>query len=182
MVLRQKVWIDGNVQGVLIGRIVLYWAVGMLYVALGSICSQYYEHPEWGVGRHLSSLFEQFWPWIPSLVLLMPLVIHDIIRMSNLFTGPIYRLRVHLAELLVNPECLPLKFREDDYWHDLVAPMNRIQDDILALRAALAQAASAKESKDADTESVDVEANSSRASIPPFVSLEATPALEVSVQ
>lgn len=137
MVMRQKVWIDGSVQGVLIGRVVLYWTVGILYVALGSICFQYYEHPDWGVGQHIGSLFDQFWPWIPSLILFMPLVIHDIVRMSNLFAGPIYRLRVHLAELLVDSHCRPLKFREDDYWQDLVAPMNQLQDDINALRVAL---------------------------------------------
>lgn len=140
MVLRQKVWIDGTVQGVLIGRVVLYWTVGILYIALGSICFQYYAHPDWGIGRHASSLFDQFWPWIPSLILFMPLVIHDIIRMSNLFAGPIYRLRVHLSELLADPECRPMKFREDDYWQDLVSPMNQIQNDMLALRVALDEA------------------------------------------
>lgn len=139
MVLRQKFWIDHSVQGVLIGRIVLYWTVGLLYLGLGSACFQYYAHPDWSIEAHAWALFQQIWPWIPSLVLFMPLVIYDIIRLSNLFAGPIYRLRMHLDEVIENPECRPLTFREDDYWQDLVKPMNYLQNEIIALREALRQ-------------------------------------------
>lgn len=139
MVLRQKFWIDRSVQGVLIGRIVLYWTVGLLYLGLGSACFQYYAHPDWTIEAHAWALFEKIWPWIPSLVLFMPLVIYDIIRLSNLFAGPIYRLRMHLDEVMENPECRPLTFREDDYWQDLVKPINYLQNEIIALREVLRQ-------------------------------------------
>ncbi len=139
MVLRQKFWIDRSVQGVLIGRIVLYWTVGLLYLGLGSACFQYYAHPDWTIEAHAWALFQQIWPWLPSLVLFMPLVIYDIIRLSNLFAGPIYRLRVHLDEVMENPECRPLTFREDDYWQDLVKPINYLQNEVIALREALRQ-------------------------------------------
>jgi len=139
MVLRQKFWIDRSVQGVLIGRIVLYWTVGLLYLGLGSACFQYYAHPDWTIAAHAWALFQQIWPWIPSLVLFMPLVIYDIIRLSNLFAGPIYRLRMHLDEVMENPECRPLTFREDDYWQDLVKPINYLQNEIISLREALRQ-------------------------------------------
>lgn len=142
MVLRQTFWIDRSVQGVLIGRVVLYWSIGILYVGLGSAFFQYYQHPDWAFGQHAGKLFEQFWPWIPSLILFMPLVIHDVIRTSNLFAGPIHRLRMHLAELIADPNCRPLTFRDDDYWQDLVAPVNQLQNEIRVLRLALESAGS----------------------------------------
>ncbi len=139
MALRQKVWIDGEVQGVLVGRVLIYWAFAMLYVGLGTICFQYYANPEWSVQQHASFLFSQFWPWIPSAILCLPLVVFDVIRLSNLFVGPVYRLRNHLLELNADPNCTPIKFRSDDYWQDLAEPIHRLQFEILSLRAELAK-------------------------------------------
>jgi len=135
MVLRQKVWVDTNVQGVLIGRIVLYWVSALLYVGLGSACFQYYQNPDWSLASHAESLFTQFWPWLPGAVLCLPLIVFDIIRLSNLFVGPIFRLRSHLAELNDDPSCRSLKFRDDDYWQDLVEPIHCLQAELLALRS-----------------------------------------------
>jgi len=137
-VLRQRVWIDNSVQGVLIGRIVLYWLCGMVYFGLGSACFQFYEHRDWTFSEHAVALAVQFGPWLPSLILFMPLVIYDIVRMSNLFVGPIFHLRRHLNTLVRDPECHPLKFREDDYWHDLEEPVNALHTEILNLRAQIA--------------------------------------------
>jgi hypothetical protein len=138
VVLRQTVWIDHSVQGTLIFRVVLYWFIGIVYFGLGAACFQYYEHPQWSFERHASSLFQSIWPWLPSLILFLPLVLFDIARLSNLFVGPIYRLRLHLGELLDDPECRPLKFREDDFWQDLAEPIHSLQAEILRLRTEVA--------------------------------------------
>ncbi len=139
MVLRQKVWIDDNVQGILVGRVVLYWSAALVYVGLGSACFQYYQNPHWEAGKHVSVLFDQIWPWLPSAILCLPLVIFDVIRLSNLFVGPIYRLRQHLAALIEEPACVALKFREDDHWQDLVEPMHCIQAELVFLRGEVAR-------------------------------------------
>ncbi len=139
MVLRQKVWIDSSVQGVLIGRIFLYWVSALLYVSLGTACFQYYQYPDWSLTKHTEVLFTQFWPWLPSAILCLPLIIFDIVRLSNLFVGPIYRLRQHLAELNDNPNCRALKFRDDDYWQDLAEPIHCLQAEILTLRSEVAK-------------------------------------------
>ena len=139
MVLRQKVWIDCRVQGVLIGRIILYWSLALTYVGLGSACFEYYQNPDRSFGGHASQLFAQIWPWLPSVILFLPLVIFDVVRLSNLFVGPIYRLRNHLNDLNEDPDCRPLNFREDDYWQELVEPVHCLQAEILNLRAEVAR-------------------------------------------
>ncbi len=139
MGIRQRVWVDHSVQGALIGRVVLYWLFGLIYLGLGSACFQFCQHPEWSVTEHIRGLLSQCGPWLPCLILIMPLVIFDVVRLSNLFAGPIYRLRRHLLALADNPERPPLTFREDDYWHNLVEPVNKLQTQILELRQQLAE-------------------------------------------
>ena len=73
--------------------------------------------------------------WLPTVVLILPLAIYDVVRLSNLFVGPIYRLRKHFAALRQDIACAPLTFREDDYWRDLAAPINDMQAEILRLRS-----------------------------------------------
>ena len=138
MALREILLIDRKVQGVLIGRVLLYWFSAISYLGLSFLFIQYYENPDEPFFTHLKALFLDVWPWLPSSVLLLPLVIFDVVRLSNLFAGPIYRLRHHLAELVVDSSCRPLKFREDDYWQDLAAPINSIHLQLLGLNQKVA--------------------------------------------
>jgi hypothetical protein len=77
------------------------------------------------------------WPWLPTAIILLPLAIYDVVRLSNMFAGPVFRLRKHFAALRQDIACAPLTFREDDYWRDLAAPINDMQAEILRLRSAI---------------------------------------------
>lgn len=147
MALRQQVWVDRSVQGVLVGRVILYWGCAMLYVGISSICFQYNQNPEWTFAKHVQVLYDQVWPWLPSAVFLLPLAIYDVVRMSNLFAGPVFHLRKHFAAMRQDIACAPLVFREDDYWRDLAEPINDMQAELLRLRAG----AAALQTTDADT-------------------------------
>lgn len=135
MVLRQKLLIDVDVQGALIGRVLIYWAVGLIYVALGSVCFQYYQEPEWTLSEHAQRLLSDFWPWLPSALLFLPLVIYDVVRLSNRFAGPIFRLRRHLGLLNKDSNCGSLVFRSEDFWRDIITPVNQLQAQIQHLEA-----------------------------------------------
>ncbi len=135
MALRQQVWVDRSVQGVLVGRVILYWLYALLYVGIGSACFQYNQNPDWTLVKHSQVLFGQIWPWLPTAIFLLPLAIYDVVRLSNMFAGPVYRLRKHFAELRNDIACAPFTTREDDYWRDLAAPINDMQAEILRLRS-----------------------------------------------
>ena len=135
MALRQQVWVDRSVQGVLVGRVILYWLYALLYVGIGSACFQYNQNPDWTLVKHSQVLFGQIWPWLPTAIFLLPLAIYDVVRLSNMFAGPIYRLRKHFAALRNDIACAPFTTREDDYWRDLAAPINDMQAEILRLRS-----------------------------------------------
>ena len=135
MASRQQVWVDRSVQGVLVGRVILYWVAALLYVGIGSACYQYNQNPDWTLAKHGQVLFGQIWPWLPTAIFLLPLAIYDVIRLSNLFAGPVYRMRKHFVALRNDIACAPFTIREDDYWRDLAAPINDMQAEILQLRA-----------------------------------------------
>ncbi len=131
MVMRQRVWIDNHVQGVLVGRVFLYWSGIIIYFVMSIGGYQAWQNPEWTFGEHLSAMIEQLWPCLTTMFLILPLVVFDIVRLSHKFAGPIYRLRNHLDQLNENPQTYPLNFRDDDYWQQLADPINQLQHKLL---------------------------------------------------
>jgi len=138
MVKRNVVWIDSHVQGALVGRVILYWFGIVIYFGLSMGILQWMENPELTALQNLIGLFDQLWPCFVTLVLLLPLVVFDMVRLSHRFVGPIYRLRNHLKLVADNPKCHPLNFRDDDYWQQLADPINELQNRIAKLEDKLA--------------------------------------------
>lgn len=137
MAIRQRFWVDHEVQGVLVGRVVLYWFFGIIFLTSSVAITRYYEHPEWPTERHAYALVGELATWAPSLLVVLPLLMFDIVRVSNLFAGPIFRLRKHLELMASGKECPPMKFREGDYWQDLANPINNLQLEISDLKSEL---------------------------------------------
>lgn len=124
--MRRKIWIDQMVQGGLVGRIVLYWLSVVAYFAIGHVVFQWIDKPEWTLDEHLNAVLEAFGFWLPGLVLLSPLIVFDIVKLSHRFAGPVYRLKNHLNKVCSGEEKGKLWFREGDYWWELVEPVNNI--------------------------------------------------------
>ncbi len=139
MALRQQVLVDNSVQGVLVGRVILYWLCGVLYISIGTFCFQLNENPEASLAEQVSDWFHQIWPWLPTAVLVLPLAVYDVIRLSNLFAGPIFRLRRHFKMLREDIAAEPLKFRNDDYWADIAEAVNDMQAEILRLKTGVVE-------------------------------------------
>ncbi len=134
MAAREKFWIDDHVQGVLIGRLVLYCGGIVIYVLLSTICNQYWANPEWTLGQHIKGLVETTGFGILTMLILLPLIGMDLIRVSHRFAGPIYRLKMHLKELLADSSTAPLSFRDDDHFQHLAQPINELQSRVLQLQ------------------------------------------------
>jgi hypothetical protein len=115
----------------------IYWVSVVIYFGLTIAVSQHIDHPEWTRGEHIQHWLSQVWPWIPSALLILPLVVFDMIRLSHSFVGPIVRIRYQLAKLLANPNCTPVVLRVDDYWQDLSVQINDLQNNLLSLHVAL---------------------------------------------
>jgi hypothetical protein len=77
-----------------------------------------------------------FGPALVGAVLLMPLVLFDIVRLSNRFAGPLLRLRRSLRALAKGEEVAPLKFREGDFWQDFAKEFNAVAERMNKLNEA----------------------------------------------
>lgn len=133
--IRKHIFVDPKVQGALVARVVFYWFVCLITIALMLLC----WHIVTGPARLFYTLFDDMWffygpPAIASFMLL-PLVIFDIIRMSNRFVGPLLRLRRSMRALAHGEPVEPIEFRDNDFWHDFADEFNAVRARIEQLSA-----------------------------------------------
>jgi len=57
---------------------------------------------------------------------LLPLVLVDVVRLSNRFAGPAYRLRRAMRQLAHGEKVQPITFRQGDFWKEFADDFNRI--------------------------------------------------------
>ncbi len=67
-------------------------------------------------------------------MLLIPIIIYDLLTVTNRLAGPIFRLRREMNRLAQGNSLEPLAFREGDYWQEVAGSFNQIRDELLALR------------------------------------------------
>jgi hypothetical protein len=135
--LRRNIWIHTRFQAIWIGRVIIYWSAAMLYFGLATAVSQYHEFPEWSFSRHCQAWWATVGPWLPSAAIILPLVLYDVVRLSEQFIGPVLRARRQLSKIVNSANCTPFLLRADDYWHELIEPMNDIQNYVLSLQLEL---------------------------------------------
>lgn len=123
---RTRFFIDREVQGSLLLRTAVYWLFCLLSVTLMLICWEAYHGPP---RRFVDLASEQFFRYGPALVasiVLLPVVLMDVLRLSNRFVGPVTRLRTALNTLAGGQPAKPLNFRDDDFWRDLATDFNQV--------------------------------------------------------
>lgn len=65
-------------------------------------------------------------PALIASLLLLPLVIADIVRLSNQFVGPLLRLRRSMRQLARGEYVEPIEFRDTDFWQDFADEFNGV--------------------------------------------------------
>ena len=75
---------------------------------------------------HVSALQADFAPAAIGSLLLLPIVLVDVLRLSNRFTGPMFRVRRMMGQLARGEHVPPLKFRDGDYWMDFADDFNAV--------------------------------------------------------
>jgi len=124
--MRKHLFIDPKVQGTLAARIALYWVLCVATVFLMLLCWRILTGPARMFYTHLDDMWFFYAPPLIASFLLMPLVIVDIIRLSNRFAGPMVRMRHAMRELARGEHVAPIHFREGDFWHDFAVEFNEM--------------------------------------------------------
>ncbi len=121
---RRQLLLD-RVQSILIARVVFYWFFCLLAASLMASCWTAWDDPPTSSLELARKVLHAYGPALGATVLVLPLVVFDVLRLSNRFVGPMYRLRMALKEAASGRSVAPIKFRDDDFWRDVADDFNR---------------------------------------------------------
>jgi len=122
---RRQNFSDEMVQGELMFRVVIYWMCCLLTVALLVVAWSIHTGPPRPIRIVLQQSLIRYSPAIFGSVVLLPLVLLDVLRVSNRFVGPIQRLRNALRRVAAGDPVDPIRFRSNDYWQDMAFYFNQ---------------------------------------------------------
>jgi len=140
---RRQMFVDRRVQGALILHSVMYWAFCLTSVTLMLLCWRIITGPARMFYTHFDEMWFLYGPALVASLLLLPIVVIDIVRLSNKFAGPMVRLRKAMHQLAQGERVASIHFRENDFWREAAEDFNTIasrlqkltdgaQDDVVA--------------------------------------------------
>ena len=126
--MRSKHFVDPKVQGLLLRRATRYWFLSLSLVASLTILGWIFITP--GIGplvsspAQLTAMLSGFGVAVGVAVLLLPVALFDLIRVSNRFAGPMVRLHRAMREAARGEKVAPVRFRDGDFWQEFADAFN----------------------------------------------------------
>ena len=133
---RQQLFVDPSVQGVLVRRAALYAVACTVYFVIIVVFATCMSDPDRSIMESLSIFLGEAIFWAPGLILLAPVVVYDMLKVTNRFAGPVFSLRREMQRLIDGESERPLQFRDGDTYSDLADRFNLIRAEMLDLREA----------------------------------------------
>lgn len=128
--LRRKFLVDRHVQGSLVSRAARYWLLSLFVVGALTVLGWIFVSP--GV-EVLVNMRDQFPSLLGALLvslaasmIVLPVLLYDLVKHTNRFAGPIYRLNRVMRDAAAGLPVEPLQFRTGDYWEEMAQSFNRI--------------------------------------------------------
>ncbi|MCG8448619.1 MAG: hypothetical protein MI725_03440 [Pirellulales bacterium] len=125
---RKKKFVDSQVQGKLVRRLVLHWLTFFMAGSVLAFCLQVLTNPFLSIGEQFQQMWWTHGPFLLVMLFLLPVFVLDTIRLSHRFAGPIYRLRQTIHNIACGDPPPRLKFRDFDFWQGLAEDFNRMVD------------------------------------------------------
>jgi hypothetical protein len=134
---RRKFWIDRDVQGALVSRVIFHWlllfAISALFLPMFRLLNAAQ------IDAPFSTLLRRAWvdtaPIFVFMLLLLPFFVWDTVKLSNRFAGPMYRIRKALGGLAAGKEVDPIRLRDDDFWKEAAHDFNVVRERLQSLEA-----------------------------------------------
>ncbi len=138
---RRRLFIDPQVQAPLVKRLLIYWMAMAAFITLPIAISQTIAQPSRFLFQHYLDTLSSHWPILVALSVMLPLVVHDTLKFSNRFAGPMYRLRRELNRFARGEKMPPLKLRPGDFWQDHAAQIGDLMERVNIAEEKAAQVA-----------------------------------------
>ena len=146
---RKKTYVDPQVQGALVRRLVLHWLAFLLVAGLVAFSLQVLSDPFRSIGEHTLATWWTHGPFLLVMLLILPVFVLDTIKLSHRFAGPIFRLRKTIRAIADGEPPQPVQFRDFDYWKGLAEDFNRMIE-----RLSASDSTPRKENEEADLENL----------------------------
>jgi methyl-accepting chemotaxis protein len=127
---RKKKFVDPQVQGALVRRLILHWFGFFVTASIVSFILQMLSNPLIPLSAHLEELWWTQGPFLLVMVFLLPAFVLDTIKLSHRFAGPIYRLRQTIRSIADGNAPPRLKFRDFDFWQGLAEDFNKMIEQL----------------------------------------------------
>ncbi|MCA9246887.1 MAG: hypothetical protein KDA42_07215, partial [Planctomycetales bacterium] len=96
---RRQLFVDPKVQGALIMRTTFYWFMSVLTMSMFLLCWRVVSAPGQRFADHIEYLGNQYGLALLGSLVILPMLCIDIVKLSNRFVGPLYRLRRAMRDL-----------------------------------------------------------------------------------
>ena len=123
---RSRLFVDAKVQGALVLRTFAYWWMCLLILTIWLVGWRVLNEPADLFSAHLAAVWNQFGPAAIASFLLLPIVLVDIIRLSNRFAGPMYRMRREIRNLVKGDPVEGIRLRDGDFWQDFATDLSQV--------------------------------------------------------
>ncbi len=133
---RKRILVDPELQTQLALRVIIYWGMCIATVVLMVVGWRMVGGPARPLYRHLDELFFHLGPALLASFVLLPIVVIDVIRVSNRFVGPLLRLRRSVRSLAAGHDVEPLRFRKGDFWRGFADDFNALVTRVKELEIA----------------------------------------------
>lgn len=141
---RKQLFVDSQVQGALVARVIGYWLSCLLTVIVMVVNWRILTDTDKLWHEQLGDIWRSMGPVFVVGLLLLPIVLYDILRLSNRAVGPVVRLRASLRALARGERLQPIRFRDGDFFAELAEELNavvaRFEEDRAELTRANARA------------------------------------------
>lgn len=131
---RKRLLVDPAVQGALVGRVAVYWFVCLITIFFLLLCWNIITGPARLPWRQLDSMWFHYGPVFVTSLFILPVVLIDILRVTNRFAGPVYRARRVMRDVTAGKPVEKVQFREEDFWKEFADELNALVDEVERLR------------------------------------------------
>lgn len=123
---RRRLFVDEVFQGSLVFRAMGYWLSCVLAIVATLLIWGLITRPSNPLEAQMGHLWHSFGPVLIGALLILPLVVHDVLKVTHHFAGPLYRLRRELQRLARGEDANLLAFRHGDFWPEMAEEFNAV--------------------------------------------------------
>jgi len=127
---RRRLFIDRPIQTALLLRATSYWAVCLLVQVLMIVFFSVVTSAPDRFYARIDELWTHLQLSIIAAVLVLPLLLFDIVKLSHRWVGPVHRLRTSLQALSRGEPVTPIRLREGDFWQELAGDFNVVAAEL----------------------------------------------------